>query len=300
MSARITGTVKAETMISNKCFSPNPTRRQMLAAATAGASAVAVAAAGSLPLSRAADDEKKAGKVRYSDLLLHELRAKLEEKPLAYLPLGTLEQHGPHLAVGADAIQSEALMLECARRYGGIVFPPIHISPGPAKLAYEGPLPIRKDFWDRVYEPATNVGGDTYWIPDLLYGAVVDGIIAHCKRVGFRAVFADGHGPSRREWVRELKRREDCFGLKLFGVTTDLLRQWKSQVDHAARNETSLMLHHRPDLVDMAQLPKSRADWPLGVGRGGEDPRDASAKYGKECMEASLEMMISMFREAGI
>ena len=196
--------------------------------------------------------------------------------------------------------QSEALMLESARRYGGIVFPPIHISPGPATPVYGGPFPVPKDFWNVVYDPATNVGGDTYWIPDVLHGAVIDGMLAHCKRIGFRAVFADGHGPSRREWVRELKRREDHFGLKLFGVTTALLKQWKSQTDHAARNETSLMLHHRPDLVDMSRLPKSRADWPVGVGRGGEDPRDASAEHGRQCMEASLELMIKMFRDAGV
>jgi creatinine amidohydrolase len=276
------------------------TRRLMLKAGAAGLSGLAIAATFPTSALVAGAGQKETKKIRYSDLLVHELRQKLDEKPLAYLPLGTLEQHGPHLALGADAIQSEALMLEAARRYGGIVFPPIHISPGPATLSYDGPLPVRMDFWDVVYDPATNVGGDTYWIPDILYGAVIDGMLAHCKRVGFRAVFADGHGPSRREWVRELNRREEQFGLKLFGVTTELLKQWKSQTDHAARNETSLMLHHRPDLVDMSRLPESRADWPVGVGRGGEDPRDASADYGKECVEASLELMIKMFRDAGI
>jgi len=276
------------------------TRRLMLKAGAAGLSGLAIAATFPTSALVAGAGQKETKKIRYSDLLVHELRQKLDEKPLAYLPLGTLEQHGPHLALGADAIQSEALMLEAARRYGGIVFPPIHISPGPATLSYDGPLPVRMDFWDVVYDPATNVGGDTYWIPDTLYGAVIDGMLAHCKRVGFRAVFADGHGPSRREWVRELNRREEQFGLKLFGVTTELLKQWKSQTDHAARNETSLMLHHRPDLVDMSRLPESRADWPVGVGRGGEDPRDASADYGKECVEASLELMIKMFRDAGI
>lgn len=278
----------------------NLTRRQMLKAGAAGLSGLAIASTWSSSMSGAEGDKTRTDKMRYSDLLLHELRQKLDEKPLAYLPLGTLEQHGPHLAVGADAIQSEALMLESARRYGGIVFPPIHISPGPPKLVYEGPLPVKNDFWDMVYDPATNVGGDTYWIPDAMYGAVIDGILAHCKRIGFRAVFADGHGPSRREWVRELKRRQDQFGLKLFGVTTELLKQWKSQADHAARNETSLMLHHRPDLVDMSRLPKSRADWPVGVGRGGEDPRDASAEHGRQCLEVSLAVMIKMFRDEGI
>jgi creatinine amidohydrolase len=272
----------------------------MLKAGAAGVSGLAIATPWFSPACGAEAGEKRAKKIRYSELLPHELQQRLVEKPLAYLPLGTLEQHGPHLALGADAIQSEALMLELARRYGGIVFPPIHISPGPPTLGYEGPLPLKMDFWDRVYDPATNVGGDTYWIPDILYGAVIDGMLAHCKRIGFRAVFADGHGPSRREWVRELKRRQDHFGLKLFGVTTALLKQWKSQTDHAARNETSLMLHHRPDLVDMSRLPKSRADWPVGVGRDGEDPRDANAEHGRECMEASLGIMIKMFREAGV
>ena len=151
------------------------TRRRMLQAGAAGLSGLAIAATfPSLALDAGAG-QKETKKIRYSDLLLHELRQKLDEKPLAYLPLGTLEQHGLHLALGADAIQSEALMLELAHRYGGVVFPPIHISPGPPTLNYEGPFPVRRDFWDLVYDPATNVGGDTYWIPDVLYGAVIDG-----------------------------------------------------------------------------------------------------------------------------
>lgn len=147
----------------------HPTRRQVLAAAAAGVSGLAVAASLSSSAIGAGAGEKGAKKVRYSDLLPHELRQKLDEKPLAYLPLGTLEQHGPHLALGADAIQSEALML-----------------------------------------------------------------------------------------------------------------------------------HERPDLVDMSRLPKSRSDWPVGVGRDGEDPRNARAEHGRQCMEASLEMMVKMFRDAGV
>ena len=60
-------------------------------------------------------------KVRYSDLLPWEFRQRLAAKPVAYLPLGTLEWHGEHLPLGSDAIQSEGLMIECAKRFGGIV-----------------------------------------------------------------------------------------------------------------------------------------------------------------------------------
>ena len=111
-------------------------------------------------------------------------------------------------------------------------------------------------------------------------------------------MFADGHGPSRGSWVRELKRREAHFGLKLFGVTAGISKQGKSQTDHAALNETSLMMHYKPDLVDMSQLSQSRSDWPLGV--AGDDPRDATAEQGRECKNASIELMIQKFREAGI
>ena len=81
-----------------------------------------------------------------------------------------------------------------------------------------------------------------------LHLLMVDAILAQLKRAGFRAVFADGHGPSRGSWVENLAERQTRFGLKLFGVTKDVAPKWKSQVDHAGRNETSLMMHFRPEL----------------------------------------------------
>jgi creatinine amidohydrolase len=118
------------------------------------------------------------------------------------------------------------------------------------------------------------------------------------RRAGFRAVFGDGHGPSRWSWVENLAEREARFGLRLFGVNKEIAAQWKSQVDHAARNETSLMMHYRPDLVDRSQLPRDRAEKPVGV--GGEDPRDATAAFGQECLEKSIELVRDMFVKAGL
>jgi len=79
---------------------------------------------------------------------------------------------------------------------------------------------------------------------------------------------------------------------------TNFESDWKSQVDHAARNETSLMMHLRPELVDLGQLPKSADEWPQGV--GGDDPRKATADFGKECFEASVELVRKVFEEAGV
>ena len=69
-------------------------------------------------------------------------------------------------------------------------------------------------------------------------------------------------------------------------------------MDHAARNETSLIMHYRPELVDLPQLPQSRSTWPQGV--AGEDPRDATAEYGRECFQKSVELVRQMFAKAGL
>jgi creatinine amidohydrolase len=183
-------------------------------------------------------------KVRFDELLPHEFRKRLAERPIAYLPLGTLEWHGEHLPLGADAIQSEALMVECARRMGGIVMPAIHLGPDRAKLADDGhgKMLIGMDY-AQTTTPPRQLDGSCYWVAPGLHEMIVDAILAQLKRAGFQAVFADGHGPSRWSWVENIPDREARLGLKLFGVTKEISRAWKSQVDHAARNETSLLMH---------------------------------------------------------
>jgi creatinine amidohydrolase len=235
------------------------------------------------------------GKVHYSKLLPHEFRKRLAEKPIAYLPLGTLEWHGEHLPLGSDAIQSEGLMLACARQLGGIVLPPIHLGPDRALRADDGSLLYGMDF-DRTTTPARQLDGSCYWVSPGLFNLVIDALLDQLKRAGFQAVFADGHGPSRWSWVQAIPEREARFGLKLFGVTADIGDLWRSMVDHAARNETSLMLALRPDLVDLAQLPQDPSVWPQGV--AGEDPRTATADIGQECLAASVALIKQKFATA--
>jgi len=236
-------------------------------------------------------------KAHYAELLPHEFRKRLAEKPVAYLPLGTLEWHGEHLPLGADAIQSEGLMIECARQLGGVVMPPIYLGPDRARVVEDGTLLNGMDYVAST-TPPRQLDGSCYWIPKGFYMSLIDSILVQLKRAGFRAVFADGHGPSRGSWVEDMAEREARFGLRLFGVTKDISDVWKSQVDHAARNETSLMLALRPDLVDMSRLPKSRSTWPQGV--AGEDPRDATADFGRRCLAASVAIIKQKFKEAGL
>lgn len=268
-------------------------RRRFLKSGIAGVSAVAFSA-GTTALNA---ETPEFPKVRYSELRPHEFRKRLAERPIAYLPLGTLEWHGEHLPLGSDAIQAEGLMIECARQFGGIVMPPIHLGPDRAQFLDNGAMLVGMDYANTT-TPPRQLDGSCYWVPAGLHLQIVDAILAQLKRAGFKAVFGDGHGPSRWSWIENLKERESRFGLKLFGVTDDIKKLWKSQVDHAAKNETSLMMHYRPELVDLSQLPESRSIFPQGV--GGEDPRDATAEYGKECMMKSVELVRQKFAEAGL
>jgi creatinine amidohydrolase len=45
------------------------------------------------------------------------------DAPTILLPVGALEQHGPHLPLGTDALLSTAVAADAARRVGGLVAP---------------------------------------------------------------------------------------------------------------------------------------------------------------------------------
>lgn len=235
-------------------------------------------------------------KVRYAELLPWEFRARLAAKPVAYLPLGTIEWHGEHLPLGGDAIQSEGLMVECAMRFGGIVMPPIHLGPDRAWDRGAGEILQGMDYADST-DPHRRLDGSCYWVSDGVFALMVDALLVQIKRVGFKMVFADGHGPSRRAWCEAMPEREKRFDLKLAGVSEEVSSEWKSQVDHAGRNETSLVMHYRPELVDIGRLDPDRGAWPQGV--GGEDPRDGSAAYGRECMEQAVDIVGRLIEAGG-
>lgn len=62
-------------------------------------------------------------KVRYEEMLPHEIVARRKRFPAAFIGLGGLEWHGEHLAVGNDALKAEKLCELAAARSGGFAFP---------------------------------------------------------------------------------------------------------------------------------------------------------------------------------
>ena len=216
-------------------------------------------------------------KVRYLELLPHELRERIAHRPIAYLPMGTLEWHGEHSALGADALISEGVFIRAAQRFGGVVLPPLFL--GPSRL------------------PPPHHDEDLFWVPTGLFLQMIEGVLLQAKRVGFKAVVADGHGPSRRSLFPYAEAWTQQFGLKVI-VPLWNVTPWTSQIDHAGRNETSLMLALHGNLVDMSRLPEPSAPLPRGI--GGEDPRAATSAHGEACIAQSLDSLQATLESLGV
>lgn len=226
--------------------------------------------------------------VKYAELRPAEFLKRLNERPVAYLPLGTLEWHGEHLPLGADAIQSESLMIEAANKFGGIVLPPLFLGPDRRMELENGSTLIGMDY-AKSTDPARQLTGSAYWVSYEFFRQLLENILEQLKRAGFKAVFAEGHGPSRRTWSEMISEWEKIYDLRLFGISDDQRSEWNYMNDHAAKNETSITQFVSPGLVNLDVFADG-VNSPL-VGVNGEHPAMATAAYGEKLFNHALQML---------
>lgn len=239
-------------------------------------------------------------KVLYAELTPQEFRDRIAVAPIAYLPLGTLEWHGEHLPLGSDGLQSQGFFQRLAQEVGGIVMPMLFL--GPDRMQEQDGLELYgMDIChaqeDKRYENQ-QLPGSAYWVPEEIFEIILEAILKQLRRAGFRIVVGHGHGPSTSFFRDHAEEWRDRFGL-------ECLTCWGSehdreglgiQVDHAAMNETSLVMALRPELVQMDRLPSDPSDWPLAV--GGKDPRVyASPEVGQKAISLQMERMTGILRE---
>jgi creatinine amidohydrolase len=238
--------------------------------------------------------------VFYAQLTPAEFRARLTAAPVAYLPLGTLEWHGPHLPLGADGLQSQGFFAHLAERVGGIILPMLFLGPD-GRQEVDGQEFFGMDIWGFRGRKPEQLTGSAYWIENMQFTALLERILANLKRAGFKIVVAHGHGPSTGLFGDHIPEWSQRFGLKLFTCwreqednETDGLGLQK---DHAAANETSLTMALHPDLVHMEYLPQDPQEWPKAI--LGQDPRlYASPEVGRQIMEKQGERMESLLHAA--
>lgn len=178
--------------------------------------------------------------VAWERLLPAEFRAAQSAHPICYLPLGTVEWHGEHNALGLDAVKAHALCLRAAQASGGIVHPPLYGGMG----GLDKPMTV-------VMEP------ECTWENNLLR-PWLEKLCMEFHRQGFRGILIlTGHyGHNQQMVVRETAvRMAERLQIPVVGTPEYWLAHDAGYLgDHAGVGETSLLMHLHPELVDLPRI----------------------------------------------
>jgi len=193
-------------------------------------------------------------KVQFEEMFPWELAQAIANAPICYLPLGVLEWHGEHNAVGLDALKAHAICIRAAQLSGGVVVPPLYWA-----------TDSREDLGDGTYLTGGvekgeryHVPGNMFWLRPATYLNLLLDIYETMRRRGFRAILAvSGHWSG--DSLATIRTSGEQF-LANHPVMNWLLLTDQEVVpdlhyphEHAAGGETSLLMTLRPDLVDLSK-----------------------------------------------
>lgn len=191
-------------------------------------------------------------KVRWEEMFPEELQAALAETPLVYMPYGLCEPHGPHNAIGLDAIKAHELCLRAARVHGGIVAPPFywHIH----ETGYHAP-------WGEE-----SIGSDNPFMTSLPPWVMLKLFLYQLRAVAARgfhaAIVVTGHyGGNENDLRLAVELFSQHAAMRAAAYSDGELIDYRDyHGDHAGIIETSQLMALRPDLVEMERLTRERVD----------------------------------------
>lgn len=226
---------------------------------------------------------------------LPEIEAFVRRCPYAILPVGSTEQHGPHLPISTDTLIAETMARETAMRSCGLVLPAV-----PLGYAW---------VWRDV--PATlTLSFDTYM-------RMIRDTVDSVSRWGIKAVYIlSGHGSNPqplkhalRELIHERINIRVLYGM--YAGLKEMTAEAESETwhgdPHADEVETSLMLAIAPELV---RMDLAAADYPLAPADYGQselsmgnlmrtgvfgDPTKATAEKGRRWITLGAEKSAALW-----
>lgn len=172
-------------------------------------------------------------------------------RPVALLPTGAVEQHGPHLPMGLDIWLATAVAFAAAEGQSGM------------KVCE--PLPYGSSHHHRAFQGTMSLSPQTFI-------AVLVDLGACLWEDGFLPVFINGHGGNRaaiQVAITTLGQRGGVSaGFSYFDLIADVasvvLPDAAEGTGHACALETSLMMHVMPESVREALIPggTTPSSWP--------------------------------------
>lgn len=188
------------------------------------------------------DRELKKLPFLWGELKWTEAKSYLETVDLALLPVGSIEQHGPHLPLDTDAFDAEYIAIEVARKCR---------APRPLVLPL---IPYGVSYHHEDFPGTVSIS------PETLFNIVYDIGISIAKNGITKLVIINGHGgnsPALNMAAQKINRDAHIFTCVDSGGSSDAdiaeLIETPNDV-HAGETETSTSLANRKELVDMAML----------------------------------------------
>ena len=158
------------------------------------------------------------------------------------LPIGILEKHGPQAPIGSDLIRVRELSARATKKEYAVVFPDY--------------------FYGQINEAKHQYG--TFSLPSKLAMEMLEATCQEIGRNGFkRIIIVNGHGGNPqmiRYFIKNQLENKRDYAVYFFDPKTpkDIaekaakLRKSDPSFDmHGGENETSILLHLRPDLVKL-------------------------------------------------
>ena len=223
-----------------------------------------------------------------------------EAESLALVPLGSTEQHGPHLPLATDHLIGEAFAREAADRTGYLCTPTINVGVSPHHRQFNGTMWVdAPEFRDYVESFTRNL---TYHgIDRVIYVNAHGGNVEHLREVGRR--LRDDEVLYAIEWM---------WDESIPDLVDDLFEQ---NGPHGGPKETAMIQHLRSELVHNDRLEDARDggipsveaaetkkygsrtfyDAADNTGNGVlGDQTDATAEKGAEMFEAATEQLVRL------
>jgi len=231
---------------------------------------------------------------------------------LAFLPLGPLEWHGPHLPLGVDPLRAEMAAVELARVMGGVALPTLYMGTererAPEMLRHIGfkgdEYVVGMDF------PAC--GLRSLYCSEEMFGLVLRGWLDLIHRSwGFRRiVIVNGHGGENHlAVIARLRREYEAESELRVAAVMPVLGFPHGDSGHATLEETETLMARYPECVNLSKLPRRgvplrNLSWAIvdgdtfcgwrhtGTVAGAEDPRDANSRRGAMVFARTLRQLV--------
>jgi creatinine amidohydrolase len=172
-----------------------------------------------------------------------ELGARLADASVAVVPLGSTEQHGPHLPLATDHLIAEALATAAAEETGVVRTPTITVGVSPHHRQFPGTMWVDPpEFRDYVESFTRNLA--YHGIDRVVYVNAHGGNVSHLREVG-RRLHEDGTSYAI-EWM---------WDESIPALVNDLFAR---NGPHAGPKETAMITHIAPDLVRTDRLEDAR------------------------------------------